>query len=442
MRHRDLHSVLLRLTGEDVCQEKLEALALDAQNVLITARAGSGKTKTIALKVALSDHNGIPPDQILALSFNRNAAHELGNRMLKYGASKIPSSTFHALAYAIVRPKPGALVYGDRQMTLLRSLLGTSSDKISQNKLEEMRDFIVRTKHSGLDPAALRERGQRIGGLAATATRLYDDYTILMRRKGWMDFDDLIEMATERLQMMPHTSIIRLNDNRCDLGSLKLVCLDEFQDFSRLFYGLISALRDTNSSMGVYAVGDDWQAINGFAGSDLEYFNNFDAYFGNSAKANLLTNYRSGKAIVEYANKQMRGLGNGGMALQDGGKVEQIKINRGLGGVSVPDALKRVLGSIAGSVMILSRRNVLHGMDLTEWQDKLVKFGLNARVSTIHKAKGTEADTVVVVNEPGNHANSQLKALMGLEQADVEQEERRINYVASTRARRQLVVIN
>ena len=87
-----------------------------------------------------------------------------------------------------------------------------------------------------------------------------------------------------------------------------MLLIDEFQDFSKLFYKLIISIKKYNPNLKLYCVGDDWQAINGFAGSDLKYFENFKNIFNNSETvetSNLLYNYRSGKSIVGVGNRIM-----------------------------------------------------------------------------------------------------------------------------------------
>jgi len=71
---------------------------------------------------------------------------------------------------------------------------------------------------------------------------------------------------------------------RVQLNELKWLMVDEYQDFSQLFYSLIKAIRENNSDVKLFCVGDDWQAINAFAGSNLCYFADFRKYldhFGN-----------------------------------------------------------------------------------------------------------------------------------------------------------------
>jgi superfamily I DNA/RNA helicase len=92
---------------------------------------------------------------------------------------------------------------------------------------------------------------------------------------------------------------------------------------------------------------------------------------------------------------------------------------------------------------VLARKNVCHGKDLTVWQAELSLLHPNVRASTIHRAKGGEADTVLFLKEAdtGGSRLSHLNDVLGLTDAEVEAEERRLEYVALTRAREGLVIM-
>ena len=95
-----------------------------------------------------------------------------------------------------------------------------------------------------------------------------------------------------------------------DLRQLRFVMIDEFQDFSRMFLELTRAIRSANPDVRFFAVGDDWQAINAFAGSDLKFFKNFEKYFNQETRTlSIRTNYRSASSIVKTGNSVMRGYG-------------------------------------------------------------------------------------------------------------------------------------
>ena len=128
---------------------------------------------------------------------------------------------------------------------------------------------------------------------------------------------------------------IKINNSRSiSLNKLKYLMIDEYQDFSLLFSELISSIMKYNKDIKVFCVGDDWQAINAFAGSDLKYFNEFEKYFDGSIQKTLLTNYRSAKNIVQFSNQFMEGKGAESIAhLNTTGNMfgEHIRNTIGLG---------------------------------------------------------------------------------------------------------------
>lgn len=95
------------------------------------------------------------------------------------------------------------------------------------------------------------------------------------------------------------------------------------------------------------------------------------------------------------------------------------------------------------SVLVLVRKNSCHGIELDAWQKSLSILHPNVRVSTIHRAKGAESDVVLLLKESnaGSGRLSHLNTVLGITEAEVQAEERRIEYVAITRPKERLIVI-
>lgn len=441
-----LESVIRKISG-DVSEEKINALTIEAPNVLVTARAGSGKTRTLSIKVALAVRTGTKPQHTLSLCFNRSAAMELGNRIATYGVKSAPTATFHSLAFSVFRPRQGALIFGAQQHALMRELLTDQAEKRIKGTVDhtldevadDMMNFISSAKNRGLSVGDVWTRCKNMGSSAIQAASLYEAYTNHLKRYGLIDFNDLLDAATIKLRALERLPVIRVNGNACDLNALRLVCLDEFQDLSPAFYGLVKALMEKNPSVQTYCVGDAHQAVCGFAGSDLKYFQQFETFFPNAKRSQLRTNYRSGNVIVEYANKHMRGLGEGGHAIRQGGSVEHVRTSG-----RIHDAIReRVTRERDRSVLVLARKNICYGKDLTAWQTELSRLHANVLVTTIHRAKGAEADSVLFLKEQGTGGGrlACLNGLLGITDAEVEAEERRLTYVGLTRARERLVIV-
>lgn len=346
------------------------------------------------------------------------------------------------------------------------------------------------------------------------ACRVYLEYEAELQKENAMDFDDLLYRAIRMIEESNGKCDIGLGlrkDRRVKMVDLKWIMIDEYQDFSQLFFNLVAAICNNNSETQLMCVGDDWQAINSFAGSDLHFFHDFKALIPNSEIGHLLTNFRSQKAIVENGNKLMKDLGMPGKPLgkNRGGSVEVQHIDdiwiesrtgepyvderksdsrfvfyeRRADGekvndngflqakylkacyqiITVPDNLEIVARSNHRhkdkiSVVILSRTNRLYRITCDEFINKLYacftteelqKIGnvrQKVRISTVHGFKGLEADIVIILRAcegafPLIHPDNSLFEIFGQTEKDALDEERRLFYVAITRAKSSLYIL-
>ena len=147
--------------------------------------------------------------------------------------------------------------------------------------------FISRCRQQSLSPQELRERVDSYSPLPRVeemfhnlAHRLYVSYLERLSATEEEDFNGLMQRAAEVIN--DGKTLFKRKSGSGDLRQLRYVCIDEFQDFSDLFYRLLSAIRKQNPEIELFCVGDDWQAINGFAGSDLRFFEDFESYIGKS----------------------------------------------------------------------------------------------------------------------------------------------------------------
>ena len=343
------------------------------------------------------------------------------------------------------------------------------------------KDFIGRCRKSCLTP---RDLNNLISDYSAPsdleklflgiASNLYSSYLKRLNMEGEEDFDGLMQRAVEALSA--GTTVFQRKSERGDIGKLRYVFIDEFQDFSELFYRLVIAIRKQNSRAEFFCVGDDWQAINGFAGSELKFFQSDGRYFNWSHQLNITTNYRSPQLIVKVGNALMQGLGRPAAAKKtEPGEVlianlaeftptlpekEQHPFD-----VITPAILRLVSNALANgnSVAMLCRTNRLpwfvsgKGGDRASTQDieaflELIRSyfpkGLHEKImiSSTHKYKGLEKPVVIVLDAvarsyPLVHPNSVFLRILGDTPDTIEEEERRLFYVALTRAVEQLVII-
>ena len=308
------------------------------------------------------------------------------------------------------------------------------------------------------------------------ANIIYAAYLDLLRNTGQEDFDGLMQNAVHAIE--EGTTKFHSRDESGDLKNLRYIFIDEFQDFSLLFMRLISAIRKINGNIELFCVGDDWQAINGFAGSDLKYFNYFSDYFDPSKRLYISGNYRSDKSIVKIGNKIMdeqdgppaiakkSTTGDVFLVDLDEFKPSLVEQQRHSGDTITPALLRLIDQTIKNenSIILLSRTNEINwvyidfgkqyktkGRGLERYLKLIRSFfpeDMKARISisTAHKYKGLEKSVVIVLdalerNYPFLHPNWVFNQILGDTKEKIVEEERRLFYVALTRAINKLFIV-
>ena len=285
---------------------------------------------------------------------------------------------------------------------------------------------------------------------------MYRRYVEALEAENAVDFHDMINMAADYVRDDPES-----------VPRYKYVIIDEFQDISVSRKDLILAVvRATGAKL--FCVGDDWQSIYRFAGSDISLFTDFTNHFGFSRIVKLENTYRNSQELLSVAGQFiMKNPRQIKKALKS-----QFHYARPVSCVSykckdeIGSALCGALEEIAGetngaeaSVMLLGRHNQesewvvgTDGMTADRNRERFVWSKhpeLRLSFLTVHKAKGLEADYVVVLNFrdgilgfPNMIADDPLLALLLSEKEAIPfAEERRVFYVALTRARRRVFIL-
>ncbi len=270
---------------------------------LVVAGAGSGKTRTLTAKIAYLIDHGYSPERILAITFTNKAAGEMKSRLVGLTGLSIDRfpwvRTFHSACFKILKQHCQILgynsplqIYSDyQQQKILKEIqLKLNIDK---KYLFPIRSHLSNAKNSG-DPGIYFGAQRRMAYV--NLHEIYDLYEKELLSKNAVDFDNILMMTRNLLR--DHTEIQKQYQS---LFSYLLV--DEYQDTNNLQEDLTRLLiADGN----LFCVGDDWQAIYGFRGSNVDHFIRFEENYKGAKIFRLEQNYRSSEEIVHTANELIR----------------------------------------------------------------------------------------------------------------------------------------
>ncbi len=282
-------------------QNQLEAVKYSGGPLLITAGAGSGKTKTLTSRLAYFLSQGISGKQIVAITFTNKAAEEMKKRTLimleaeqsslnKLNDSDLPFiGTFHAFGAKILRRessfygRTGSFTIFDENdaIKIVKKILKEGDFDKFRYPFGTVRKHIARAK----DELSRDFSDEQL-------SYIYDRYEIELQKHNAFDFSDLIEKPT-RLFM---SSSEKLSNYQ---NYMRYFLVDEYQDINAAEYQLVKLL--SNKEKNISVVGDDHQSIYSFRSADFRNFLNFEKDFPNAKVIILDQNYRSTKNIIAAA---------------------------------------------------------------------------------------------------------------------------------------------
>lgn len=296
--------------------------------VLILAGAGTGKTRVITTRIAGMVYDGIPPEQILAVTFTNKAANEMRERVGSMIdpdlAERVTISTFHSLCVRILRTcierlgykKSFSIYTQSDQVGLLRRIIvrKIGKDESLDPKLANM--LISQAKNTGKPVSDMED---------SLISEVYRTYQRELKLLNAVDFDDLIILAVRGLQ---ENADIRREWQR----RFRFIMVDEFQDTNHLQMDLLKLL--VGEERNICVVGDDDQSIYGWRGADITNILGFEQFYPNPTVIKLEENYRSTNCILRLANSLIRhNLTRRDKTLWSGmGEGEKVRL------VAMPDA--------------------------------------------------------------------------------------------------------
>lgn len=502
-------NIIGKIEKHDLSDEQISAIAGAGHNTLVLAGAGTGKTTTIIGYIAwLLATKRAAPEEILVLSFTKASAGDMSQRIMASTGKTIRACTFHSLGLEICRAATIAnrpIIDGHTSNTVVRNtfeqllsknigyrllafklmskeLLGKygkaakSEDfqlptddygfnQYKQNLIENAQTIIQHMRQNSIGIDGMRELNERSGGKNVGRNRemlqliepLYNAYISNFRTTHGIDFPGMI------------TDAIRCIQRGAYRHPYKYVLIDEYQDMSRPRYELIRALRE-QSDFTLFCVGDDWQSIYRFAGSDIHLILDFAEIWrtwGPTRMFQITTTRRFRQSLIDAS---------GAFVMQDKSLYVKLLHNpsdkkdyslKALGGATQEERFDAIIEQLrklpkTASVLMLGRyksdlnllsRNDRDGLfQIDEHTGGIVfleKPKMDIEFMTAHKSKGLQRDFVFLLccsgGLKGFPSTIPEEPLLGLLLPEVERmphaEERRLFYVAMTRCRKKLFFV-
>lgn len=275
--------------------------------LLLLAGAGSGKTKTLTHRIAnLIAHEGVWPDEVLAVTFTNKAAREMRERLATLLDQPNTRSfmswmgTFHGICVRLLKidgqsigvPKNFVIYDEDDRVGLIKKVMKTLGVSDKQIKPKAVSATISKAKNDLLNPSEYGETAHY--PFQKSVASIYAEYEKERKAAGALDFDDLLIETVRMFRDQPEI---------CTKWRTKFkhILIDEYQDTNAAQYAIVKYL--VNDERNICVVGDDWQSIYSWRGADFTNILHFERDFKGAKVVKLEQNYRSTGAILEAAHQ-------------------------------------------------------------------------------------------------------------------------------------------
>lgn len=418
-------------------KEQALAAAPDMGINLVIAGAGTGKTTTMISKIANVIHStGLLPENLLVLTFSRKAAGEIKSRLqssINKDVNKIFAGTFHSFAFHLLRQYSKAYLEHFEFQSFPKLITEEEKEKIIKTMIHNNKKqylgipnetvFRLSCRLDKMDSVSMDKLKKN--GLFELMAQIPRAYAMHKKEKLLIDFDDIISHATSLLS--------QADEIRKDvLKKYKYIFVDEFQDTSDDNFNFLSLLL-CNKNPALFMVGDDYQSIYGFRNARVEYIINITRYFPGVNVQKLTKNYRSGKKIIKLSNKFIRQ-----NKFRTSKKIVSCRNIKGK--IQAHQVQKKRMESeiIKEIISNSEKENDIAIIYRNNYQGELLKGELGDCISnraeflTMHASKGLEFDTVIIAGISDKIIPDKTSDL---------EEERRLFYVAITRAKNELHLV-
>jgi DNA helicase-2/ATP-dependent DNA helicase PcrA len=306
----------------DLTRQQSAAVLHSGTPALVVAGAGSGKTRTLTAKIVHLIGTGLLPERILAITFTNKAADEMKSRLVRMTGlplNRFPwVRTYHSACLQILKKHYDLLgfatspqIYQPHQQESLvkQILIQRNFDKKHTRPVL----YQISLAKNSADPGAYFRINPTYAYTIDLAD-IYDAYEAALKQRSAVDFDNILLLTRDLLR-----------DNRTVAAEytdyFSFVLVDEYQDTNNLQEELTRLLSVDGN---LFCVGDDWQAIYSFRGSNVRHFLEFERKYPGARLFRLEENFRSADEIVQVANQ---------IILHNEKRVEKNCFSRKRGGI-------------------------------------------------------------------------------------------------------------
>jgi superfamily I DNA/RNA helicase len=452
-----------------------KAIVSAKESILCLAGAGSGKTTVLTKRIEfLVRYRSVPPEKILAITFTRKARQEMLARLEKAGGMDgVMVETFNSFCEKILKVHNN-IAY-DRSVRVINysekiSLANKALDMLKldmrqainlyfseaqqRSKTDEqlasifvndcffIRDYF-KSKGKAVSEDAF-ESGDADKKSVKMIVSVCNYIEAYMRKNGLRDFSD---------QLLDAMSLFRKNPEL--VPKFDHVLIDEYQDVNSTQINLVDILAPPN----LFCVGDPRQSIYGWRGSDVRYILNFEEKYPGSEIITLADNYRSTGHIVSLINDSIRSMGLADLKAAVGGEKDTKLLSFDSEQSEFSFVVQQIIESRLPrkEIFVLARTNrqlselssmmrlrgISHVVRSDEVRSSVVAGKGDVTLATVHAIKGLEAELVFLIgctgiNFPCKGSEHPIIDMVKVEEYDKEEEERRLFYVAMSRAKKSL----
>ena len=427
-------------------QQKI-ACVLDSKNVQIIAGAGTGKTFTLIAKIKyLIAKKHVRPEDILCLSFSNTSVRDLKGKL----PENVEVRTFHSLGRSVIKQHHKVSVIENNEiLAIINDYLANANTDTLKDILEfcdsyflNIESYIIRRNDRKELLNELKEAFTKVAfkPLLADFINLFkgnnftkDYFSYFRSSNDDKDHDIFLKIAEDFYsyyqeyldmhQQIDFNDMINESSKLIKKYGLKkhyrYILVDEYQDTTYTNYNLIKSLQDKTDAH-LTVVGDDWQSIYGFRGTNIEFFSHFEEYFENPQRIFIEKTYRNPQELIDIAGsfimknpKQIRKSLKSPKNLKKPVKIIYPQKNPIEKREMIYNLIKD-LSEKSDDVLILGRtnnninqfikhRNLVKKGNLKKDKflrilDKTDKSMNNVYYRTLHSSKGLEADNVIIIN--------------------------------------------